>query len=201
MIILGIVASPRKNGNTEILVNEALEEAANLGAKTELWTIVNRKIEGCNACFGCVPSGKCVIDDDMSELYRLLKQADGVIFGSPVYFWSVTSQAKTIIDRTSCFWADRALKGKVGCAIVSTQTRGATSALQVINAFFLCQGMYIGGSFDIMVTGYCQTTDKGTLITTGLESNGKTPHNDPWLQSREGAKEMVNLIKRLKWES
>lgn len=198
MKILGIVTSPRKEGNTEILVREALKEAANLGAETQLWTVVDKDIKGCDSCCGCIPSGECVHDDDMEELYPLMKEADGIVFGSPVYFWSVTAQGKAIIDRTFSLWITKALKGKVGGAIVSTWTRGAISALQVIYGFFLQQGMYLGGDYNVMVTGYCEKADVGTLITTGFEADGKTPHNDPWFQARECAKEMVKLIKQLK---
>jgi len=198
MDILGIVASPRKSGNTEVLVNEALKEAANLGAETQLWTATGKKIEGCTSCFACIPSGECIIDDDMNELYPLLKQADGIIFGSPVYFWNVTAQAKAIIDRTFNLWITKSLKGKVGGAIACTWTRGTTPALQAINTFFSIQGMYTGGGFDVTVSGYCETVAPGTLMTTGLEADGKTPHNDPWAQARECAREMVNLINKLK---
>ena len=198
MKILGVVASPRKKGNTEILVNEALKAAASLGAETELWIATDKTVEGCNSCFACIPSGECVIDDDMQKLYPLLKQADGIVFGSPVYFWSVTAQAKAIIDRTFSLWITKSLKGKVGGAIVTTWTRGGISAVQLINGFFLQQGMYIGGSYDATVTGYCQTAGTATLITTGFEADGKTPHNDPWLQARECVKEMIKLINLLK---
>jgi len=153
MEILGIVASPRKESNTEILVKEALKEASNLGAKTRLWKAAGKKIEGCTSCFACIPSGVCPIDDDMKELYPLLKQADGIIFGSPVYFWNVTAQAKAIIDRTFCLWITKDLQRKVGGSIACTWTRGTTTALQAINTFFSIQGMYTGGSFDVTAWG------------------------------------------------
>ena len=65
MNILGISASPRENGNTQILVNEALKEARSLGAETEYWTAANKDLRGCDSCCACIPSGDCIIEDDV----------------------------------------------------------------------------------------------------------------------------------------
>jgi len=197
MIVLGISASPRKKGNTEILVKEALTSAGRLGAETVFWTVAGKKINGCQACLGCTPDGECVQEDDMTELYPLLIKADGLIFGSPVYYWSVSSQAKAVIDRTFCFYHDQVLGGKVGAGIVSTWTRGSTSALQSIHGALLQNGMYIGGDNNVLVTGFSSSIDRGSLVGTG-SPEGESPANDPWSQARECGRAVVNSIRRLK---
>jgi multimeric flavodoxin WrbA len=141
MKVLGIVCSPRRGGNTEILVNEALDSAKDLRAEVELVTICDKKIAPCDACESCKTTRKCRIEDDMQEIYSKLTEADGIILGTPVYFWSVTAQAKALIDRTYVFREGRRLKNKVAGAIVVARRSGATSAFSLIHDFFNIQRM------------------------------------------------------------
>ena len=100
MKVLGILCSPRKGGNTEIMMNEALAGARSYGAETELWTTAGKDLKPCDGCVTCLKrEGKCHIEDDMQELYPKFLAADGIIFGSPSYFRSATAQAKIVIDR------------------------------------------------------------------------------------------------------
>ncbi len=104
MKIVGISGSPRAKGNTEILVQEALRAASELGAKTELIALSGKKIKPCNGCGTCrtdKSKGICAIkDDDVPRIYEALKEADGIIVASPVYFLSVTAQLKALFDRS-----------------------------------------------------------------------------------------------------
>ncbi|MBI2979889.1 MAG: flavodoxin family protein [Chloroflexi bacterium] len=100
MKILGLSCSPRKSGNTTILVNEALDGAQKEGAEIELFSLSGKEIKPCDGCQACVNTGKCHIKDDMQTLYQKLIEADGIIFGTPVYFYAMASQAKAVIDRT-----------------------------------------------------------------------------------------------------
>ena len=105
MKVLGIVCSPRKNGNTEIMMKAALTGARSRGAETELWTTAGKDLRPCDACKSCVEKGgKCHIDDDMQELYPKVLASYGIIFGSPSYFDSVSAQAKIVIDRLYCLY-------------------------------------------------------------------------------------------------
>jgi multimeric flavodoxin WrbA len=103
MKILGIVGSKRKKGNTSVLVNRALEKAKEAGAETELIFLGDYAIKGCSGCEGCKKTRRCVIDDDMQKLYPLLLEADGVILGSPTYYYNVSSDVKAFLDRCYCF--------------------------------------------------------------------------------------------------
>jgi len=141
MKILGIACSPRKNSNTEILVNEALRSAGGKGAETELVSVAGKKIAPCDGCEACMATGKCRVEDDMQEIYRKLLEADGVIFGSPVYFWDVSAQAKAIIDRTYAFMRDKPLRNKVAGAIVVARRSGTSTALNTFDAYFSLQRM------------------------------------------------------------
>ncbi|MFC1870531.1 flavodoxin family protein [Chloroflexota bacterium] len=141
MKILGIVCSPRKGGNTEILVNEALASAEALGAKVELVSVIGKNIAPCDGCESCAKTGRCRIDDDMQDIYNKLLQSDGIIFGSPVYYWNVSAQAKTIIDRTFVFKRKRPLRNKVVGAVVVLRNDGASCAVSALNNFFSLQRM------------------------------------------------------------
>ena len=102
MKILAVSCSPRKQGNTEILLNEALEGAKAEGAEVELYRVSGKNIQPCDGCWSCMKEGQCHIKDDMQELYEKLLAADGIIFGTPIYFYNMTAQAKTLLDRTLC---------------------------------------------------------------------------------------------------
>ena len=97
MKVIGIVCSPRKGGNTEILVSRALEASGEFGAEeTELIRLSGKHIEPCDACLTCAQTAKCHINDDMQAIYPRLLEADGIIIGTPVYFWGITAQAKIL---------------------------------------------------------------------------------------------------------
>lgn len=126
MKVLGIVCSPRKGGNTEILLKEALKSAAALGAETELLPLYDKKMEPCTGCYSCLKTGECYIDDDIQDMYPKLIEADGIIWGSPVYFFGVTSQAKMLIDRLYPLQANGKLANKVGGVISVASSIGHT---------------------------------------------------------------------------
>jgi multimeric flavodoxin WrbA len=145
MQVLGIGCSPRRHGNTEILMREALDAAKEAGAQTQLLLVADLNIQPCDACGACLKDGRCRIDDDMQTVYPLLEQADGIILGTPVYFLNVSAQAKAVIDRTYPFLSGRKLRGKVAAALVAVRRVGAGQVLSLLYTFFTVQGMVIAG--------------------------------------------------------
>jgi multimeric flavodoxin WrbA len=97
--ILGVVGSPRRNGNTESLVDAILEGASSAGASSEKIRLSELAIGPCKACNGCQRTGECVQKDDMASLVQLMKDNDVWILGTPVYWWGPTSQFKAFVDR------------------------------------------------------------------------------------------------------
>ena len=131
MKILGLSFSPRKNGNTMLLLNEALKGAQQEGADIELYSVADKNIKPCDGCRACYKTGICHTQDDMQELFEKLLAADGIIFGSPVYFYSMTAQAKMVIDRTISFnRPERSLANKVGGVIVVAGSQGNVDVLK-----------------------------------------------------------------------
>lgn len=159
MNILGIVCSPRKEGNTEFLVKEALNVARKAGADVELLKIAEMDIAPCDGCQSCKKIGKCKIKDDMDNVYGKLQGASGIIIGTPVYFWSVSGQAKVLMDRTYALrFPEWKLKGKIAGAIAVGAHKGHQTALSTLNNFFLAHGMQVIG---LGVAGY--GTEKGDV--------------------------------------
>ncbi len=103
MFILGIAASPRRQGNSECLLDAALEGADANNNRIEKLIISDLRIEPCRACDSCF-SGKCIIRDDMDYILPRLEQADVIIVASPIYFYGLTGQLKLLIDRSQVIW-------------------------------------------------------------------------------------------------
>ncbi len=141
MKVLGIVCSPRRGGNTEILVGEALTSAKEWEAEVELITVGGMSIAPCDGCESCITTKKCRLDDDMQGIYLKLLEADGFIFGTPVYFWDVTAQAKALIDRTFVLREGHRLRNKVAGVIIVARRAGATHAFSAFRNFFNLQRM------------------------------------------------------------
>ena len=97
--ILGIVGSPRKNGNTEVLVKEILEGAKDEGAEIDIIYLNKLKINPCQACEKCIRTGICQFDDDMNMINEKLNLSSVFIFGTPIYYWGPTGLFKTFFDR------------------------------------------------------------------------------------------------------
>lgn len=143
MKVLGISCSPRKGGNTEILMKEALAGARDSGAETELFSIVGKDIKPCEGCLKCEKTGECKTKDDMQPLYKKMLNADGIILGTPVYFYSMSGQAKILMDRTyALLYPHIRLANKVASAIVVTARAGAASTLHPIYFYFVIHHMF-----------------------------------------------------------
>jgi multimeric flavodoxin WrbA len=103
--VLGIAGSPRRGGNTDLLLAEVLRGATSRGAETKIIILNNLKITPCQHCDACLKAGKCRIKDDMQMVYDELEKADRIVIASPIQFMGVTAQTKAMVDRCQCLWA------------------------------------------------------------------------------------------------
>lgn len=151
MKILGILSSLRKGGNTEFLLDIALQEAEKHGAQVSIASLRGKKIAPCNACGKCNPSGVCIVKDDMREIYQQMLEADGILWTTPVYFWSMTGQTKIVIDRTyALLFPQLQLANKVSGLITVGSMRGCMSTANIFHSYFRFNSMFFAES----VTGY-----------------------------------------------
>ena len=187
MKVVGIVCSPRKGGNTEILMREALKAVEEAGGKTQLFLMADMKIEPCDACGACWETGACKIDDDMQEVYDALLASDGLIFGTPVYFINVSAQAKAVIDRTYALLRSGKLRGKVAAAIVAVRRVGGGQVLSLLYSYFAAQRMVIAGG------GIGYGREKGEV----KEGTGGSPVFTALEEARAVGKSVARMIERL----
>jgi multimeric flavodoxin WrbA len=116
-LVLGLNGSPRKDGNSAILLEEALMSARECGSETIRLDVADLNVSGCRSCWACEETGKCVVEDDMAQVYDLLSRADALVIASPVYFSGPTSQLKQVIDRCNCLWNRKVPPTKKGAII------------------------------------------------------------------------------------
>ena len=151
MKVIAINGSPRKGGNTEILLRKALEPIEAAGIGTELIQIGGKQVRGCLACYQCKKNknARCSNDTDIvNEIISKMVEADGIILGSPTYFADMTSEMKALIDRAG-FVArmnDNLFSRKVGAAVVVNRRGGAMTVMDSINHLFLMSRMIVPGS-------------------------------------------------------
>jgi len=105
MKVLGLFGSPRRGGNTDLLLEEALKGAQTEGAEVEGLHLADFDIMPCRECLKCFNDGQCIILDDMQKIYPKLLEADFIILASPVFFYGVTGWAKALIDRCQALWS------------------------------------------------------------------------------------------------
>ena len=116
--VLVLSGSPRVHGNSSLLCDEFIKGAQEAGHKTEKINITRKKVAGCLGCNVCYKNdGVCIQKDDMVEIREKMEQADVIVLSSPIYFYSMTSQMKAVIDRTYAFYSN--LKGKTFYFILS----------------------------------------------------------------------------------
>jgi NAD(P)H-dependent FMN reductase len=107
MKILALAGSPRRSGNTDMLLEQAMAGAKNAGAEVEHVILSRLQIAPCIECNRCFKTGRCAVQDDYQALYDKTLQADGIMLASPIFFMNVTGFTKAFIDRFQCLWALR----------------------------------------------------------------------------------------------
>jgi multimeric flavodoxin WrbA len=148
MKAIGIVGSPRKGGNTEILTRHTLKAITEEGLDTELIRLSGLDIRPCNACMACAEEEQCPIDDDLFPIYKKMKKAEAIILASPVYFGSATALLKALMERTGYIsgFSGGVFKGKVGGPLVVARRAGQNFTLAQLIFWFHIQGFFMPGS-------------------------------------------------------
>jgi multimeric flavodoxin WrbA len=111
---VAFIGSPRKGGNTELLLNEAIKGIAvsSSPSGSEVFNLNLMKIAPCQDCGGCDETGKCIVEDEMSQIYNAIRTADRIILASPIFFFGLSAQTKIMIDRCQAFWCEKYLLKK-----------------------------------------------------------------------------------------
>ena len=112
MKIIAFCGSPRKNGNTELLLREAVKGIEEAGESVIIYYLNLMNIKPCQDCGGCNDTGQCIIQDQMEQIYEGIRAADRIILASPIFFFSLSAQTKNMIDRCQSFWCEKYLLKK-----------------------------------------------------------------------------------------
>lgn len=148
--VLAINGSPRKDGNTSILIRTIFAELEKEGIETEVIQIGGKNVHGCTACMKCFENrdGKCAINNDMvNTIIEKMRKADGIILGSPVYFLDITPEMKALIDRVGfvSYANEFPLRNKIGNAVVAVRRAGASRTADTMLHFLLVNDMIVPG--------------------------------------------------------
>ncbi|GAB6909367.1 NADPH-dependent FMN reductase [Desulfosarcina cetonica] len=151
MKVVAFNGSPRKDGNTSMLIRNVLGVLEALGIETETVQVGGKQLRGCVACFRCMENKNrhCAVDKDMlNDCIDRMLSADGIILGSPVYFSCMTPEIKALIDRAGMVSRanDMMFRRKVGAAVVAARRAGAVHTFDSINHFFTIGEMIIPGA-------------------------------------------------------
>jgi multimeric flavodoxin WrbA len=168
--ILGLSCSPKSQGNTEILLGEALDGAQQEGAEVELYSVSGKDIKPCDGCHECREKGECHIKDDMQDLYKKVTAANGVIFGTPVYFCSMAAQTKIIIDRLGALqYPQTKLANKVGGIIAVGGSLGLIDVVKDLYFYIVTRPM-LPANF---VAAYGLSEGDVRRLTKGMKKAGE----------------------------
>ena len=145
MKVLLVNGSPHENGCTFTALKEAADRLEAKGVSTEIFWLGRAPVAGCIACGSCSKTGKCFRDDVVNIFAEKCAEADGFIFGSPVYYAGISGQLKSFMDRLF-YSASSKLRGKPASAVVSCRRGGASAAFEDINKFFMMSNMPVVSS-------------------------------------------------------
>ena len=106
---IAFLGSPRKDGNTDLLLQEAIKGFETSGSSVKTFRLNLMNIKPCQNCGCCEETGECIINDDMTEIYHYVRSAERIILASPIFFFSLSAQSKIMIDRCQSFWCEKYL--------------------------------------------------------------------------------------------
>jgi multimeric flavodoxin WrbA len=189
MKVLAINGSPRKNGNTQIMIEETARPITHAAIQFESVSIADYEVKPCSACEICYKeSWSCPIEDDTLRLLEMMAEADGLIIASPVYGAGVTAQLKALLDRSVIAYIDQDFKNKVGGAIaVGGGLHGGQelAILQIVSEF----------AFHGMIVANPRMELLGAMGTA--DGMGEVKSDKSGLESARALGErMVELLKR-----
>lgn len=206
--ILGIAGSPRKNGNTAKLVKKALKGAASVpGIETEFYEMAGKRFHHCTATFHCLETGGCVFKDDLQDFTKRYLEADGIIWGAPVYHMAVPASMKAALDRfANSILCNHLRRGKdtpmwskvCGVLVVGAARYGGQELTMsfLVNSSLLMNGVVVGG--DTVKGNYIGATGyTGVPTPEPMSRLERLKSKDIVLNDEKGIECAINLGKRV----
>jgi multimeric flavodoxin WrbA len=186
--VLAISGSPRPQGNTYHLLQEALKVLEQQGMITEYLSLHDKQILPCKACMKCAKDkNRCAQEDDFMPVYNAMTQADGLIVGSPVYFGSATPNLMALLDRAGYVarQGDNPFHRKVGTPIVVARRAGVNFTYAQLQFWFVIMGMFVPGS-TYWPIAYGLKPGEVAQDTEGMKTVADLAENMAWLLQKIG---------------
>lgn len=179
MKVILVNGSPHKEGCTYTALSEAAKALNSNGIETEIFHLGTEPVAGCIACGACSKTGKCIYNDPVNEFVEKAKDADGFIFGSPVYYSGMSGQLCSFMDR-AFYSGGKYMAGKPAAAVVSCRRGGATATFEQINKYFMITNMpVVSSQYWNQVHG--NTPDEVKQDLEGLQTMRTLGTNMAWL--------------------
>jgi len=169
MNILALLGSPRKGGNSEVLLQAVLQGVTKTAGLTEVIRLCDLNIHPCLNCGGCDDTGECVVDDDMTMLYDKIMANQRIILASPIFFYGITAQAKAFIDRCQALWNRHRLWREQGKVLDKHDRKGYFVSVAATRGARVFEGaiLTIKYGYDAMGVQY-----SGEILVRGVEGLG-----------------------------
>jgi multimeric flavodoxin WrbA len=177
--IVAVYGSPRKKGNTALLLDEAVRGAEEAGAQVAKIHLRELKMSPCLEIYGCQKDGRCVIKDDFQKVYDLVLGSQGIILASPIFFYAVSAQVKILMDRFQALWVKKYWIDQVPLGTKNYTRRGLLIAVGASTGKKLFDGALLSVKyfFDVLDTEFSPP-----LLYRGLDFEGDVLKHPPYLQ-------------------
>jgi len=190
---LFILGSPRKDGNSATMARVVADELVQSAKESVEFIYLNSlSIQACQGCGACSQTGKCVLDDDMQQLYTKTEAADRLFLVSPIYFYSVTAQLKCYIDRCQAQWAKK--------YILKQRNKDQNYRSAHLLSCAATNGKKLFDGAEFIVKCLCDTLDiqygKALLIRNAEEEGAIKNNNDTIASCSAFAKELIRSAKK-----
>lgn len=186
MKVIAFLGSPRKGGNSETLLKEAIRGT---GLDVEMFDLCDLDIEPCRSCGDCEETGECVIEDGMKDVYDAIRKADRIIFSTPVFFMGLPAQAKAMVDRCQAFWVERYLLKKT----IPAGEHGRKALLLIVGGMKMEQGVKCAETSLVSFLRSVSIPEQRTLSCTGVDAKGAIlKHQEALKDAYEAGRELVS---------
>lgn len=190
MKVIAFPGSPRENGNTELLLREAVRGVEESGSTVEIFMLNKMNIMPCQNCGGCDETGICIYDDDMTRIYEAIRNADRIILASPIFFFALSAQTKIMIDRCQAFWCEKYILKKP----IPEGLFGRKGLLLLVGGMKKEIGVQCAGATAKAFFRTISVPEHKTLAYIGVDGKGEIlKHTSALKEAYEAGKELATV--------
>jgi multimeric flavodoxin WrbA len=194
MKVLAVYGSPRRKGNTSILLKRAVEGARQAGAEVEEIVLRDLEMSPCLEIYGCKKKGRCVIQDDFQDFHDKILESEGLMLASPIFFYSVSAHTKILIDRCQSLWVKKHWIDQVPMGAGAFKRKGLFISVGATKGKRLFDGVLLTMKY------FFEVLDMElwkSLLYRGIDFEGDVPKHPEYLEEAyEAGKDLVAAIRK-----